>query len=142
MAELKTKPTNISVETYLNNITDEQRRRDCCTILDIMKKAAGKEPVMWGNNIVGFGSYHYKYQSGREGDWFLTGFSSAKNHLTLYIMSGFQNYEELLSKLGKYKTGQSCLYIKNLKNLDINILTELINQSLRDVSGRYPPVNT
>ena len=107
MAELKTKPTDESVEAYLQGIADEKRRQDCYTVMNLMQEITGAEPKMWGDSIVGFGSYHYKYKSGREGDWFLTGFSSRKQNLTLYIMSGFRHFENLLQQLGKYKSAQS-----------------------------------
>ena len=134
MAELKTKPNDQSVTGFLNEVTDEKKRRDCFTILDIMKQITQEEPVMWGDSIVGFGSYHYKYASGREGDWFLTGFSPRKQNLTLYIMSGFSGYEKLLAQLGKYKTGRSCLYIKKLEDIDMDVLREMITQSIEKVS--------
>jgi hypothetical protein len=102
-----------------------------------MKEVTSTEPGMWGNSIVGFGSYHYKYESGREGEWFLTGFSPRKQNLTLYIMSGFTRYNELLKKLGKYKTGKSCLYIKKLEDIDIRILKELVTQSVDHLSKSH-----
>ncbi|MDQ3749455.1 MAG: DUF1801 domain-containing protein, partial [Acidobacteriota bacterium] len=105
MAQLKTKQNDQSVEDFLNEITDEKKRQDSFTILELMKKATGRKPKMWGANIVGFGSYNYKYESGREGEWFLAGFAPRKGNLTLYIMSGFSKYAELLAKLGKHKTG-------------------------------------
>ena len=105
MAEPKTRPTDESVERFLAEIADEQTREDCRTIARIMKKVTKAKPVMWGPSMVGFGQYHYTYQSGREGDWFLTGFSPRKQNLTLYIMSGFDQYEALMSQLGKHKTG-------------------------------------
>src|SRR4030067_1019053 len=105
MAELKTKQNDQSVDEFLKAIPDERRRRDCFSVLELMKKATGEEPKMWGEAIVGFGAYHYKYASGREGDWPLTGFSPRKQNLTLYIMSGFEGYNDLLNKFGKHKTG-------------------------------------
>ena len=112
MAELKTQPTDQRVEDFLNTIDDEQKRNDAFALLEFMKEITGEEPVMWGPGIIGFGSYHYKYASGREADWMLTGFSPRKNNLTLYIMQGFDNYEHHLTQLGKHKTGKSCLYVK------------------------------
>ena len=109
MAELKTRVTNASVDKFLQGIKDEKKREDCYQILKIMKKATKSEPRMWGTSIIGFGDYHYKYESGRENDWFLTGFSPRVQNLTLYMMGGFDN--EVLKKLGKYKTGKGCLYI-------------------------------
>ena len=130
MAELKTKPTQTSVEQFLRSVPEERKRADSFTILELMKKVTKDESIMWGDSIVGFGSYHYKYASGREADWFLTGFSPRKQSLTLYIMSGFDEYEPLLDKLGKYKTGKSCLYIKKLEDVDLNVLEELIEKSV------------
>jgi hypothetical protein len=128
-SELKTKPNDLDVKEFLNSISAEKRRHDCYTILEMMSQVTGFEPKMWGNSIVGFGSYHYCYESGREGDWFLTGFSPRKQNLTLYIMSGFKNYEKLLNKLGKYKTGKSCLYINKLEDINLPTLKELVKQS-------------
>jgi hypothetical protein len=130
MAELKTKPNEQSVDEYIHQIPDERRRKDSLVILELMRKATHSEPKMWGDAIIGFGSYHYKYQSGREGDWFLTGFSSRKQNLTLYIMSGFDQVADLLQKLGKYKTGKGCLYIKKLGDVDLSVLEELIKRSV------------
>ena len=130
MAELKTKRTDRSVEEFLNTVVDEQRRQDCRVVLQIMKQVTKAEPKMWGTSIVGFGGYHYKYASGREGDWFLAGFSPRKQNLTLYITAGFERYDALLSKLGKHKTGKSCLYIKKLDDVDVETLKELIQQSV------------
>ncbi|MFQ5751381.1 MAG: DUF1801 domain-containing protein [bacterium] len=137
MTELKTKPNDQSVEVFLNRVADEKKRRDCFTVLELMKQITKAEPEMWGNSIVGFGSYHYKYESGREGDWFLTGFSPRKQNLTLYIMSGFSRYEELMKKLGKYKTGKSCLYIKKIEDIDLETLRELVKQSVEHLAQHY-----
>lgn len=131
MAELKTKPNAQSVEKFLSDIADEQTREDCFTIMKIMKQATKAEPKMWGPSIVGFGDYHYKYESGREGDWFLSGFSPRKQNLTLYIMAGFAKYETLMKKLGKYKTGKSCLYIKRLADVDLAVLKTLVQESVQ-----------
>lgn len=130
MTELKTKKTKASVEKFLDGVKDEQKRKDSYAILKLMKQVTKTEPKMWGDSIIGFGSYHYKYASGREGDWFLTGFSPRKQNLTLYIMSGFSKYPGLLKKLGKFKTGKSCLYINKIKDVDITTLKELIKQSV------------
>lgn len=131
MAELKTKPTDGSVEAFLNRIPDETKRRDAFTVLELMRQATQEEPVMWGDSIVGFGSYHYKYASGREGDWFLIGFSPRKQNLTLYIMDGFDGYDELLQALGKHRTGKSCLYLKRLAQIHLPALEELIQRSVQ-----------
>ena len=112
MAELKTKQTDASVDAFLNGIAEDTRRQDCFTLVQIMKKATRAEPRMWGASIVGFGTYRYRYASGREGDWPIIAFSPRKQDLTLYIGSGFARYAELLAKLGRCKTAKSCLYIK------------------------------
>ncbi len=133
MAELKTKENDQSVEDFLNEISDEKKRQDCLTILELMKKVTRKEPKMWGSSIIGFGKYIYKYESGRELDWFSTGFSPRKQNITLYIMMGFDRYDELMKKLGKYKTGKSCLYIKKIEDIDLPTLKELIKQSVESL---------
>ena len=130
MAELKTKRNKGDVDTFLNSVSDKKKRQDSFTVLELMRQVTGEEPEMWGDSIVGFGSYHYKYASGREGDWFVTGFSPRKQNLTLYIMSGFDEYDQLLVKLGKHSTGKSCLYIKKIEDIDINVLEELVKRSV------------
>lgn len=130
MTELKTKPTNKSIDDFLKKVENPTKREDSLRILELMKEITQEKPVMWGDSIVGFGSYRYKYASGREGDWPLVGFSPRKQNLTLYIMSGFEKYEKLLENLGKFKTGKSCLYINKLKDVDIHILKELILESV------------
>jgi hypothetical protein len=129
--ELKTKVNNASVEKFLNSITDKQKREDSFKILEMMKKITKEEPKMWGPSIVGFGKYHYKYASGHEGDMCITGFSPRKQALTIYILPGFTRYESLMKKLGKYKTGKSCLYINKLEDVDQKVLTELITESVK-----------
>lgn len=138
MAELKNAATDADVNDYLSSIENEQQRLDCQKLTEIISKLTGKPPRMWGKSMVGFGSYHYKYASGREGDWFLTGFSARKNTLSLYIMAGFDQYEELLKDLGEYKTGKSCLYIKSLNKINIKILQELIVSSVNHMKKNYP----
>jgi hypothetical protein len=129
--ELKTKVNAASVEGFLNSVTDEQKRKECFEILGLMKQVTKEAPKMWGSSIVGFGSYRYKAASGREGDWLLTGFSPRKQNLTLYIMGGFDLYQDLLKELGKYKTSEgSCLYIKKLDDVDKNVLKELVAESV------------
>ena len=137
MAALKTTPNDKSVEEFLDSIEIEQKRKDCFEILEMMAQITQASPKMWGESIVGFGNYHYKYESGREGDWFLTGFSPRKQNLTLYIMSGFQQYDTLMQQLGKYKTGSSCLYIKRLSDIDKTILKQLIEESVQYLADRY-----
>lgn len=133
MAELKTNPSDISVEALLDAIPDETRRSDCRTIAKLMEKLTGSKPQLWGASIVGFGTYHYRYASGREGDWFITGFAPRKNDLTLYILSGFTRFEDLMSRLGRHKTGKSCLYIRRLEDIDMKVLEELIGESVDHV---------
>jgi hypothetical protein len=136
MSELKTKVNNASVEKFLNAAADEQARKDCYEILKIMKQVTKAEPKMWGASIVGFGSYHYKGASGREGDWMLTGFSPRKQNLTLYLMHGFNVHKDLLKKLGKYKTSMGCLYIKKLEDVDKKVLKALVAESVKRVKSQ------
>ena len=130
-AELKTKVNKASVEGFLNKVKDEAIRKDCLEILKMMKQVTKEEPKMWGSSIVGFGSYHYKSKSGREGDWMLTGFSPRKQNLTLYLMGGFDEQKDLLKKLGKYKTSVGCLYIKKLDDVDKKVLKTLVTASVK-----------
>ena len=132
MADTKTKPTTISVGDFINQNADEQIRKDCYTIIDIIAKATGKPPVMWGTAIIGFDSYHYKYESGHEGDICLIGFSPRKANLSLYVLGGFTGQEELLAKLGKHKTGKGCLYIKRLSDINLEVLEILIIASVKE----------
>lgn len=131
MPENKTSPNEQSVEQFLNAVEDEQKRKDSFVILELMKQVTGMEPKMWGTSIVGFGSYHYKYESGREGDMIITGFSPRKQNLTLYIMGGFEQYSDLLKNLGKHTLGKGCLYIKRLDEVDLPTLTSLIEESVK-----------
>jgi hypothetical protein len=130
MAEIKTKRNDASVDDFLNAIEDEQVRKDCWTIVDIMQKATRAKPQMWGSSIVGFGNYHYKYASGREGDWMLTAFSPRKQNITLYIYGGFEGYDELMARLGKHSCGKSCVYIKRLSDVHLPTLKKLVNASV------------
>lgn len=139
MAELKTKLTNASVEKFLNTVPDEQKRQDCWAIAEMMQAATKAAPKMWGSSIVGFGSYHYVYASGQEGDWPLVGFSPRKQNLTLYIMAGFEQYDEMLAKLGKFSTGRSCLYIKRLDDVHQPTLKKLINASVKHMIKTNKP---
>ncbi len=125
----KTKPTNKDVAAFLEQVEPAQKRQDCQAILEMMQQATKAAPKMWGDSMIGFGEYHYKYASGREGDWFLTGFAPRKQNISLYIMAGFKRYEELMAKLGKYKTGKSCLYINKLADVDEAVLKKLIQLS-------------
>ncbi len=137
MAELKTKLNDASVETFLASV-DESRRQDCAAVVALMQKITKSPPKMWGSAIIGFGSYTYQYESGREGDWPLVGFSPRKQNLTLYIMAGFAEYEDLMAALGKHKTGKSCLYIKQLNDIDMKILEKLIKASVKYMKAKYP----
>ncbi len=139
MAEQKTKPTERSVGEFLDDVADANMREDCFNLVKIMKKITGYAPVMWGPSIVGFGSYHYRYESGREGDCCLIGFSPGKQNLSLYVMAGFSGQEELLKKIGKHKAGKGCLYIKALKDVDITVLESLIRTSLDFMKKKSPP---
>src|SRR5262245_61601351 len=135
MAELKTKRTGASVSEFIGRIADEMRRKDCRTVVELMKKATGVPPKMWGPSIVGFGDYHYKYESGREADWFVAGFASRKQDLTLYLYGGIQGRDALLKKLGKHKTGKGCLYLKRLADVDLAVLRRLIEESVESLKS-------
>jgi hypothetical protein len=135
--EPKTKKTDASVSKFIDTVEDEQKRDDANTILKLMQKITKEEPKMWGSAIVGFGKYTYKYASGQQGDWPLVGFSPRKQNLTLYIMPGFEKYDDLMEKLGKYKTGKSCLYIKSLQDIDMKILQSIITQSVDYMKEKY-----
>ena len=130
MAENKTVKTGASVDEFMAAVENRRRREDGLVLLGMMRDVTGLEPEMWGPSIIGFGSYHYKYESGREGDMPLIGFSPRKSSLSLYIMSGFDEYEEMLGKLGKHRTGASCLYINKLADVDVGVLRELVSQSV------------
>jgi hypothetical protein len=132
VAEPKTKQTAESVETFLNGIADEQRRKDCFRVMEMMKAITRTEPAMWGSSIIGFGRHQYKGASGTA-EWPVIGFSPRKNELTLYLMSGFGRYPELMKKLGKHKTGKGCLYLKKLDDVDQSTLKTLIKQSVKDI---------
>ncbi len=138
MAELKTKINDASVEVFLNSVDDEAKRQDAFTILEMMQAVTGAEAKMWGSTIVGFGSYHYKYASGQEGDWMLAGFSPRKQNLTLYITGGFEPHAAIMAKLGKHSCGKGCLYIKKLKDVDQAALRELIAASIAHMQATYP----
>jgi hypothetical protein len=137
MAEPKTKPTELSVEKFLNTIKDEQRREDCFAVAKLMEELTGDKPKMWGTSIVGFGSYHYKYASGREGDAPLTGFSPRKQNLTLYLMGGFEQHDDLMKKLGKHTVAKSCLYIKSLDDIHLPTLKKLVRESIKYMKKNY-----
>ena len=130
MTQNKTQKTGASVEDFIESVANMRRREDGFALLEIMKDVTGEEAEMWGPSIIGFGDYHYKYESGREGDIFLAGFSPRKQSLSLYIMAGFEEYDSLLGALSKHRKGASCLYINKLADVDMNILRELIEKSV------------
>ena len=136
MAENMTKKNQASVSKFLNAIRDDRKRKDAKTVAKIMKRVTGERQRMWGTSIVGYGDHHYTYANGREGDWMLSGFSPRKQALTLYIMSGFSKYRSLLKKLGKHTTGKSCLYIKKLDDVDLEVLERLIEQSVEAMKAK------
>jgi hypothetical protein len=133
MAELKTQPTGASVAAFLARIPDPTRREDCRALARLMQQVTRSRPKMWGTSIVGFGSYHYTYGSGREAEWFLAGFSPRKQDLTLYLMAGIERYPALQAKLGKHKHGRSCVHIKRLADVDLAVLRKLVAASVRDM---------
>lgn len=137
VAENKTKATRRSVTEFINSIEDKQKRSDAKTVAAMIRKATGARARMWGSSIVGFGEYHDKYDSGREGDFMIAGFSPRKQALTVYIMAGFSSYQSLMKKLGKYKTGKSCLYIKRLSDVDEKVLEQLIVKSVQYMRKNY-----
>lgn len=135
--ENKTTENDASVDDFLNSIQDEKKRADSFEVKAMMERITGFPAKMWGNSIVGFDTYHYKYESGREGDMLKVGFSPRSTALTLYIIAGFKRYDELMQKLGKYKTGKSCLYIKKLEDVDKNVLETLIEESYQYMTEKY-----
>lgn len=134
MAELKTRANNASVTAFLNGIEDPAVRRDCKALAKLMREATGKKPRMWGSSVVGFGNYRYSNTAGG-GEWFLTGFSPRKGNLTMYIMSGFDQHKALMAKLGKYKTGRACLYVKQLEDVNPSVLRQLVKASVKAPMG-------
>ena len=136
-AENKTKATRQSVDAFINSIEDKDKRADAKKVAAIMQKVTGSKAAMWGSSIVGYGQYHYKYDSGREGDLMLVGFSPRKQALTIYIIAGFRQFESLMEKLGKFKSGKSCLYIKRLSDIDEKVLEQLIAESVKYVRKTY-----
>jgi hypothetical protein len=138
MAELKTKQTKQSVEGFIDNLPEEKLRKDCYTIVHLMQKITGLPAKMWGPSIIGFGQYHYKYESGHEGDICLIGFSPRKANLSLYVLAGFPGQEDLLEKLGKHKAGKGCLYIKKLEDVNPGTLETLIKKSFDFMRKKHP----
>ena len=135
MAELKTKQTETSVTAFLNTVADEQKRKDSFEIVEMMKTATGLPPKLWGTSIIGFGSYHYKYESGHEGDMCIIGFAPRKQNIALYIPGGIHKYDDLLEKLGKHKTGKGCLYINSLDKINVEVLASIFKSSFAE-SGK------
>ncbi len=138
MSENKTTATNADVMAFLNAVEPERRRLDGLRLNGIFQEVTGFKPVMWGTSIVGYGSYHYVYQSGREGDFLATGFSPRKTSLTVYIMPGYASFSDMLQRLGKHRTGRSCLYVNRLSDVDEDVLRELIAAGLSDLGTRWP----
>ena len=139
MAELKTKENDASVARFLKQIPDPGRRKDAEAILAMLKSVTSEQPRMWGSSIVGFGRLHYKYESGREGDWFKAGFSPRKDAFTLYLCGGIQSHADLLDKLGKFKTGKGCLYVKKLEDVDQKVLRQLVTRAVKGIEKRAAP---
>ncbi|MGD1950156.1 MAG: DUF1801 domain-containing protein [Leptolyngbyaceae cyanobacterium] len=137
MSDLKTQPNDASVDEFIRSVDNEQRRNDALILLPMMQRITQREPKMWGDSMIGFGRYHYENKSGRGADWFLTGFSPRKREMSVYIMPGFENYSALLDQLGKHRLGKSCLYLKNLSNLNLTVLETLIAQSVADMKSTY-----
>ncbi len=138
MSDLKTRPTGASVEAFIDAVEHPRRREDARTLLELMHRVTGEEPVMWGPSIVGYGSYHYRYASGQEADWPVVGFSPRKQNLSIYIMTGFEASDALLSRLGKHKTGKSCLYVNKLADVDLEVLETLVRASVTEMKRMYP----
>jgi len=136
MAELKTKKNSGSVTDFLDNVENEKRKQDSLVVLELMKTITNSKPIMWGPSIVGFGDFFYKTADGKKHSWFLSGFSPRKQSLTLYIMTGFAHYEEILNRLGKYKTGKSCLYVNKLEDISMDVLKELITASVNFLNSK------
>lgn len=136
--ELKTKPTAVSVEAFIEKVPNEVRRKDAKTLLALMKRVTGETPKMWGPSIIGFGRYHYKYESGHEGDMCMAGFSPRASALVVYLVPGFQKQEALLSRLGKHRHGKSCLYINRLEDVDMKVLERLVADSCAYMRKKYP----
>jgi len=137
MSEPKTKPTDESVEDFLDAVDHPQKKADSFELLKIMKEVTQEEPIMWGTSIIGFGSYHYRYASGREGDWPIAGFSPRKRSLTVYLSPGLDDISDLLGKLGKHRVGKGCLYINKLSDVDTDVLKKIVKKSIEVLEKRY-----
>ena len=137
-ADLKTSPTGASVDTFLAGVADERRRAECQVLRDLIQNETGETPVMWGDSIVVYGQYHYKYATGREGDFLRVGFSPRKSAITVYCMPGFKRYEDLMGRLGRHKHSVSCLYLPRLDDVDLGVLRELVRRSYKDIKEIFP----
>ena len=137
MAESKTTKSDRSVEAFIESLDDDRKREESHRLVTLMQEVTGHEPAMWGESIIGFGTYHYRYASGREGDWMLTGFSPRKRALSIYVMCGFSGHEAMMARLGRHKTGKSCLYVNKLDDIDLEVLEELLRASITSLSERY-----
>ncbi len=142
MAQNKTRATGLSVQAFLEATESPKRREDAFALDALFQRITGYEPKMWGPSMVGYGSYHYIYESGREGDFLATGFAPRKANLSIYIMPGYQDYSSILARLGKHKTGKSCLYLNNLSDVDLGVLEELILTGLADLGAKWPVTPT
>ena len=138
MSGNKTAATETAVQDFLASVEPDERRADALRLLDLFGQVTGYEAVMWGPSMIGFGKYYYRYESGREGEFFATGFSPRKAELSIYIMPGYADYGEILGRLGKHRTGKSCLYVKRLSDIDLDVLAELIRAGLDDLKKKWP----
>ena len=138
MSDNKTQPTIISPAEFIAAVEPDRRRKEGEILLELFEKTTGWKPKMWGPSIIGFGEYHYKYETGREGDFMATGFSPRKAKLSIYIMPGYSDYGSIMQRLGKHSVGKSCLYINKLDDIDLDVLTELIETGVKDLSKKYP----
>lgn len=138
MSQNKTRPTEISPADFIASVEHPVRRSDAETLLEMMTRITGEEPKVWGPSIIGFGQYHYRYESGREGDFMRTGFSPRKTSMVVYILPGYTDFSDILDRLGKHKLGKSCLYINKLDDVDLDVLEELIRAGLADMAQKYP----
>ncbi len=134
----KTNATNKSVDDFLKSLDDEQQVKDSYQLIELMQEVTGEPPVMWGDSIIGFGKYHYTYDSGREGDFMWTGFAPRKGKMSIYLMSGFSHFQELLVELGKHKTSKACLYVKRLSDIHLDVLKIMITESVKHIRNKYP----
>ena len=138
MSDPKTRPNDASVEGFIDAVEHPRRREDARTLLELMQRVTGENPVMWGPSIVGYGSYRYRYASGQESDWPIAGFSPRRQNLSIYIMTGFDQCGELLSRLGKHKIGKSCLYVNKLADVDLDVLETLVRASVAEMKKKFP----